>query len=245
MPQTPAPPPGKTGAQTLAQVGLFATLPPAQRQAIERRCRWRTYKEDEQIIDRETDTQDVFFVVSGKARVVNFSPAGREVSFDEIGPGGCFGELASIDGQPRSAAVIAIRPTLAASLSAATFREVLDSNPTVALALLRRLAEVVRESTDRIMDLSTLGAHNRVYAELLREARDSDPKAFERGTNQASIRPIPVHSDIAARVSTTRETVARVLGELARKGIVERDSDALVLRDVARLAKMVKEFRVD
>jgi CRP/FNR family transcriptional regulator, cyclic AMP receptor protein len=140
---------------------------------------------------------------------------------------------------------VAIRPTVAASLPAAVFREILDTHPPVALSLLRRLAEVVRESTDRIMDLSTLGAHNRVYAELLREARDSDAKAFERGANQASIRPIPVHSDIAARVSTTRETVARVLGELARKGIVERDSDALVLRDVARLTKMIKEFRVD
>lgn len=245
MPHPPASTPGKSASQTLAQVSLFAALPPAQRQAIERRCRWRTYKEDDQIIDRETDTQDVFFVVAGKARVVNYSPAGREVSFDEIGPGGCFGELASIDGQPRSAAVVAIRPTLAASLSAAVFREILESNPTVAQALLRRLAEVVRESTDRIMDLSTLGAHNRVYAELLREARDSDPTAFERITNQASIRPIPVHSDIAARVSTTRETVARVLGELARKGIVERESDALVLRDVARLTKMVREFRAD
>ena len=245
MPRPPASPPGKSANQTLAEVSLFAALPPAQRHTIERRCRWRSYKEDEQIIDRETDTQDVFFVVSGKARVVNYSPAGREVSFDEIGPGGCFGELASIDGQPRSAAVVAIRPTLAASLSAAVFREILDSHPTVTQALLRRLAEVVRGSTDRIMDLSTLGAHNRVYAELLREARDSDPKAFERGADQASIRPIPVHSDIAARVSTTRETVARVLGELARKGIVERDSDALVLRDVARLAKMVREFRVD
>ncbi|MBM3537379.1 MAG: Crp/Fnr family transcriptional regulator [Alphaproteobacteria bacterium] len=245
MPHPPASTPGKSASQTLAQVSLFAALPPTHRQAIERRCRWRTYKEDEQIIDRETDTQDVFFVVAGKARVVNYSPAGREVSFDEIGPGGCFGELASIDGQPRSAAVVAIRPTLAASLSAAVFREILESNPTVAQALLRRLAEVVRESTDRIMDLSTLGAHNRVYAELLREARDSDPTAFERITNQASIRPIPVHSDIAARVSTTRETVARVLGELARKGIVERESDALVLRDVARLTKMVREFRAD
>jgi len=245
MTQAPASPPVKPGAQTLAQVQLFAALPAAQRQALEKRCRWRTYKEDEQIIDRETDTQDVFFVVSGRARVVNYSAAGREVSFDDIGPGGCFGELSALDGQPRSAAVVAIRPTLAASLPAAAFREILDTHPPVAQSLLRRLAEIVRESTDRIMDLSTLGAHNRVYAELLREAHESDPKAFERGANQASIRPIPVHSDIAARVSTTRETVARVLGELARKGIVERDSDALLLRDVARLAKMVKEFRAD
>lgn len=236
---------GMRSSQSLATVGLFATLPAAQREALERRCRWRTYAEGEQIIDRETDSKDVFFVVTGRTRVVNYSPAGREVSFDDIEAGGCFGELAALDGQPRSASVVATQPTVTASLPAAAFLEVVSTHPPVAMKLMRRLAEVVRESTERIMDLSTLGAHNRVYAELLREARATDPKAFERGSNTAAIRPIPIHSDIAARVSTTRETVARVLGDLARKGIVERESDSLVLRDIACLTKMVKEFQGD
>lgn len=237
--------PGAKPAHSLAAVDLFATLAAPQREALERRCRWRSYAEGEQIIDRETDTQDVFFVVAGAARVVNYSPAGREVSFDDIRAGGCFGELAALDGQPRSASVVATRETLTASLPAPAFLEIVGTHPPVAMKLMRRLAEVVRESTERIMDLSTLGAHNRVYAELLREARAADPSAFERAGNVAAIRPMPIHSDIAARVSTTRETVARVLGDLARKGIVERENDALVLRDVARLTKMVKEFKGD
>jgi CRP/FNR family transcriptional regulator, cyclic AMP receptor protein len=231
--------------QTLADIALFKALSPTDRQALERRCRWKLYTEGEQIIDRENDSQDVFFVVAGLTRVVNYSPGGREVSFDEIGPGGVFGELAAIDGRPRSAAVIAKTPTLAASLPPAAFREMLDTYPPVANALLRRLAAVIRESTDRIMDLSTLGAHNRVYAELLRQARESDPKAFENSVNRARIHPMPVHSNIAARVSTARETVARVLSDLTRKQILERDSDALVILDVNRLTQMVKEFRGD
>ena len=95
------------------------------------------------------------------------------------------------------------------------------------------------------MDLSTLGAHNRIYAELLREAREADPTAFDQGANQARIRPMPVHSNIAARVSTARETVARVLGDLTRKGILEREADALRIVDVNRLTQMVKDFRGD
>lgn len=236
---------GAKPAHNLAGIGLFKQLPAAERQAIERRCRWHTYAESEQIIDRENDSQDVFFVVAGLTRVVNYSPGGREVSFDEIGEGGVFGELAAIDGRPRSAAVIARTETLTASLSAQAFREVLDSSPSVANALLRRLAAVIRDSTDRIMDLSTLGAHNRIYAELLREAHEADPKAFEHGVNQARIHPMPVHSAIAARVSTARETVARVLGDLTRKHILEREPDALRILDVNRLTEMVKEFRGD
>jgi CRP-like cAMP-binding protein len=90
------------------------------------------------------------------------------------------------------------------------------------------------------MDLSTLAANNRVHADLLRQAR-----ANMKGANEAEIRPIPVHSDIASRVSTTRETVARVLNDLARKGIVERLKDSLVVRDVDRLHELVEQVRGD
>lgn len=239
------PVPRKAGSQTLSGIELLKALPPAERQALERRCRWRTFDEDEQIIDRETRSEDVFFVVSGIARVVNFSASGREVSFDDIGPGGLFGELAALDSRPRSASVVAKTPILTGSIPAATFRDLLFAHPQVAMVLLRRLAEVVRESTDRIMDLSTLGAHNRIFAELLRLARDSDPKAFEQKANQARIRPVPHHVEIAARVSTARETVARVLSDLGKKNVIGRDRDTLVILDVARLAKMVKEFKLD
>ncbi|MBV8535638.1 MAG: Crp/Fnr family transcriptional regulator [Alphaproteobacteria bacterium] len=235
----------KSGAQSVAGIELLKPLTPAERQAVERRCRWRSFDEGEQIIDRETQSEDVFFVISGTARVVNYSPGGREVSYDDIGPGGVFGELAALDNRPRSASVVAKTDMATASLTAAAFRELLLQHPPIAMALLRRLAEVVRESTDRIMDLSTLGAHNRIFAELLRLARESDPKAFEERANQARIRPVPHHVDIASRVSTARETVARVMSDLSKNGVVDRERDAMVLLDVGRLAKMVKEFKLE
>lgn len=223
--------------ESLANVDLLHALTPAERQAIERRCTWRHYAPDEQIIDRETDSSDVYFVASGNVRVVNFSLAGREVSFDDIPAGGYFGELAAIDGQPRSANIVSTTHTLTASLPAAAFRDVVLQHPPIAMALLKRLAAVIRQSTGRIMDLSSLGANNRVHAELLREARLAGISG-----NRAAIRPIPVHADLAARVSTTRETVARVLNDLARKRLVQREAGALVILDVRRLSSMVEEF---
>ena len=59
----------------------------------------------------------------------------------------------------------------------------------------------------------------------------------------ASISPIPVHGDVASRVSTTRETVARVMNDLARQGVVERLKDALLVNDVEKLREMVEEVR--
>ena len=57
------------------------------------------------------------------------------------------------------------------------------------------------------------------------------------------IKPIPVHADIASRVSTTRETVARVLSDLAREGIVRRTKDSLVIANVDRLSHIVEQVR--
>jgi len=107
---------------------------------------------------------------------------------------------------------------------------------------MRRLAGMVRRSTERIMDLSTLGANNRVHAELLRLARPADPRDRAKA-NTATISPIPLHADIASRVSTTRETVARVLNDLARDGILERGESVLSILDMRKLHRMVEEVR--
>jgi CRP-like cAMP-binding protein len=58
----------------------------------------------------------VFFVVEGRVRVVNFSISGREISFDEMERGGVFGELAALDGMPRSGAMVALNDTLVATI---------------------------------------------------------------------------------------------------------------------------------
>jgi CRP-like cAMP-binding protein len=69
--------------------------------------------------------------------------------------------------------------------------------------------------------------------------------AGEDENGRAVISPIPVHSDMASRVSTTRETVARVMSDLSRQGIVKREKSALVVQDVARLAAIVEDVRGD
>jgi CRP-like cAMP-binding protein len=228
--------PPAPAARTLKGIALFAPLPDAARHAVEAKCRWRVYEPDQPIIDRDSDDSDVYFLVAGKARVVVYSESGREVSFDEIDAGACVGELAAIDGAPRSASVVAIAPTLMAVLARQAFLDAVLASAPAQLALLNHLATMVRHATSRIVELSTLGAHNRVYAEILRLAK---PAAGGRTV----IRPIPAHGDIAARVSTTRETVARVFSELARQKIVVREKAELAVLEPRRLKEMVHEFR--
>jgi len=222
----------------LTDIQLLSELSPDEFEVVEKSCRWKTYSASEQIIDQHSDSRDIFFVAEGRVRVVNYSLSGREITFDDLDAGSHFGELAAIDGLPRSASVMALTEVRIASLSAEQFHTIMLDHPTIALKLMKHLAHLVRTSTSRIMELSTLGANNRIHADLLRMSR----KVTEDDMT-AIIAPIPVHSDVASRVSTTRETVARVMNDLARKGIVERQKEALLVKDLERLEDMVEDVR--
>lgn len=229
----------ETVSASLDRIAILRTLDADERAALARQCRWRRCRADEQIIDHLSDTRDVCFVVEGAVRVVSHSVSGREISFDEVEAGGFIGELAAIDGGPRSASVVARdENTLVAFMPPRAFQELVTGRPELALMVMRRLCSMVRQATERIMDLSTLAANNRVHAELLRLARRN-----RKPDGTAVITPVPVHGDIAARISATRETVARVMGELTRDGLIEKRGTSLVIRAFDRLDEMVQEVR--
>ena len=233
-------PPSDSIVKVLTGIRLLKSLKPEELAEIANHCRYRRFSPHQPIFDRHSETKDVFFVVRGRVRVVNYSMSGREITLDDINQGGHFGELSAIDGEPRSASVMALSDCLIVALPRPHFLEAVGKYPAMALTVMENLSKIVRASTERIMDLSTLGANNRVHADLLRQAR-----AVKIKDNTAVIDPMPLHGEIASRVSTTRETVARVMNELARKGIVERKKDVLVIGDVQRLQDMVEEVRGD
>jgi CRP/FNR family transcriptional regulator, cyclic AMP receptor protein len=202
----------------LGNISLLTDLGNDARNALAGRCTWRTYSQAQEIIGKESDSRDVYFIASGSARVVNWSYAGREVSFEDILAGGTFGELAAIDGAPRSATVVALEPTEVGSVDPETFMTVMLENPATARHLMERLTSIIRRSTERIFDLSVYGTNIRIYADLLRLAEPATD-----GSNSAVIVPIPIHSDIAARVSTTRE------------------KDRLIIPDTDLLAEMIED----
>ena len=222
--------------ESLAVIRLFDSLSAGALEDLSKRCRWHKYQPNEQVIDRNSDSRDLYLIVEGRARVVNYSVTGREVTFDEREKGEYFGELAALDGEPRSANVIALNELNVACLSQEAFNRLLLEHPQVTLKILRGLAKIVRASNKRIMDLSTVGANNRVHAEILRLAIPGI-----RADNTAIVSPFPIHGDIASRVSTTRETVNRVFSDLSRRGIVKRSKSNLVILDLMRLRKMIED----
>ncbi len=222
-----------TSETGLEAIALFESLTSDELKSINQRCRWHRYNAHEVILERDSENRDVFFVIDGTVRVVNYSISGREIAFANVHAGSYFGELSAIDGRPRSASVVAATACRLAALSPEIFRRLVKDHAVLAEQVMMRLAAIVRSCDERIMDLSTLRAVNRVYAEIVRLAEPDivAPANFV-------VRPMRTHSEIASRISTTRETVARVLGHLASDGVVERKGKTLYIRDMTRLQQL-------
>lgn len=222
--------------QSLARVEIFQGLRESERNQLAKQLNWTRYGAGEQIINHLDRSTDVFVVITGTVRVVIYSLAGREVTYRDIEAGSYFGELAAIDGLPRSATIVAIDDSVIASMSAESFWHVLHRYPSATTCLVKNLAESVRSLTERVFEFSALAVNNRIHAELLRLALD-----HMTGDNQAIISPAPTHTEFASRISTRREAVARELNDLARAGLVERRDGVLVVNDVDRLTRLVQD----
>jgi CRP-like cAMP-binding protein len=217
----------------LSSFPVFGNLPADAHKLLERRCHWRSAFAGERLIERGQKTNEVFLLLSGEAHVLNFSTSGRVVDYTSLKSGDFFGELAAVDGLPRSATVVTRTECRLAVLPASVFMELIDNYPQLNHFVLKRLARVVREGTDRITDLSLLSAEQRVCLELLRLARP-DPALLK----SFAIFPVPTQNMIANSVGVSRETVARIFGRLTRRKVIERKSRTLYILDRDKLEEM-------
>lgn len=222
----------------LAVIKEFQNLSPEELEVVAGHCQWHRYEVGEDVIRYHDKTDSTFFIVQGIIRITYYSPSGHEVILCDLSSGEMFGELTAIDGLTRSAAVIARRDSVLASIPVQAFLNLIYSNREICLAILKRLTGQIRRLTDRVFDFSTLAVRNRIHAELLRLAKN------QMGvSNMAIISPAPTHADIASRLSTHREAVTRELNELVRQKVIIRRAHDLHILDMAKLTEMVEEIR--
>jgi len=222
-------------ARALAKIEPFKGLDEASLAEVAKSCRFERYEAKRQVIAYQDESADVFFIVSGTVRVVIHSYSGKEISYRDLESGEMFGELAAIDGEQRSASVVAMSETLLVAMSATAFRDALRHHPSIAEAVLLRLTGLIRLYSQRLFEMRTLDVQNRIRVELLRLAEKS-----ATDDNTAIISPLPTSADIASRVNTRREAVSRELASLSRRGLIERRQKTLTIRDLAGLNELVE-----
>jgi CRP/FNR family cyclic AMP-dependent transcriptional regulator len=223
-------------SQTLARIPLFRSLTGEAIRRLDSQCIWRRAKARECVLDYKDRGTDLYFVTQGHVRVLIRANTGKESILRDIRDGEYFGELAAIDGLPRSAAIVAVTDAVIAAMPPAVFRGLVHQTPDVCDQLLVLLASQIRMLANRVNGYGTLDVRARLYAELLRLSRPA-----REGEAQAVISPPPTHIELAARVSARREAITRELKSLERAGLLERRRGALVLLDTAQLARLIEQ----
>ena len=152
-----------------------------------------------------------------------------------LNAGDFFGEMSLLDGESRSANVIALEETEVLTLNRKDFLVVLHDYPTIAIQLLKEMAGRLRKSDRHIASLSLSDAEKRIALCIIRYADEQG--IIKNG--KVNIPKIPIQQDIANMAGTSRETVSRALSILEKEGIIERDGRELLILDYK---KFIKEF---
>ena len=223
--------------EDLRRVALLEGLPPPLIAEIAQACRFRRYRARQHVITRDDVDRDCFFILRGRLRVTAWSPAGREVNFRELDAGQTFGELAAIDGLPRSASVTASTDTLVARLSPETLEALMRRHWPICQRMLQHLAGSARRVTDRLYALNAMSVQQRLAAELLRACGRAGGSGGPGGPLRLD--PAPTQREWAGRIDTVREQVQRELAELERLGLIRRAEGWIELVEPARLQALV------
>jgi CRP/FNR family transcriptional regulator, cyclic AMP receptor protein len=173
----------------------------------------------------------------GLLKVSIVSPAGAERILAILGPGSLVGDMAMIDGRPRSASVSALRDCKLSFVSRGSFESVAEKNPEIYKHLLSLLAARLRD-TDQVVAAGTfLPVKGRVARALLDLAN-----AFgnDVGGGRVVIRQKLSQSDVAAMAGIARENVSRILNEWMRLKLITRLSGYYCIESRAKLEKEMK-----
>ncbi len=217
----------------IEHVALLSDLSVDKKQLLLNQLLPRQFKRNEVVVQKGQPSSELFFLLSGRLKVVDYSPSGREVGFFFIEAGSHFGELALIDGKPRSASILATEKASIAILPKQHARTLMYTEPSVSEKLLKQLANIIRQNNEHMVMLGNTSAPNRVNILLMKYASEVN--------GQLVIEKPPTQSEIAMMTNTTRETVSRTLSQLIEQGLISKDGKRITIHNMEALEGLVLE----
>ena len=212
-------------AQHLRNVPIFSDLKDSDLEIIAEKMISRTYEKGQMILLEESQGETFFIITSGAVKVTRLSDDGREVILAILGESDFFGEMSLLDGEGRSANIVANENAEVLTLSRSDFLNCLETYPKIAISLLEELAIRLRKSDQHIESLSLSDSEHRIAITLIRFAQ-------ELGTiknGEVRIKNLPFQQDIANMAGTSRETVSRTLKILEDKKLLFKDGKDLII----------------
>ncbi|MGH3787562.1 MAG: Crp/Fnr family transcriptional regulator [Pseudonocardiaceae bacterium] len=215
----------------LAEIPLFQALSQEGIVAAARAGLSRIYAPG-QIICHQGDPGDhLYAVIEGLVKIVFTSERGDEMVLNILGPEEIFGELALLDGSPRSASVVSLKSTSVFVLPRGQLLELMSVNPGLADEFLKLIGKLVRNLTEKAGDLAYLDLAGRLAKLLLQLSAmhgDVHGVVLDSGLTQ---------TDLAGMIGASRPAVNRALQSLAARGLIAVQGRTIELRDLEALRR--------
>jgi CRP/FNR family transcriptional regulator len=223
-----------TAVEALGRVPYFASLSPAGLRALARRCAVRTFGRGERVFTEGERCDALVIVAEGGIEVRQTSVQGREQVLHTEGPGATLGEVPLFDRAGYVASAVATGPARVLLLPRDALLELCRRHPAVSLALIATLARRVRGFAELASDLAFREVTQRV-ARHLETAGGAPGRPLAPGTTVE----LPLTQEqLAARLGTVRELVARALAQLRRARVIAQRRRRITILSPARLAAL-------
>jgi len=220
----------------LARFPLFGALDQADLDRLAARFQRRSVPAGRTLFFQGDQGAELFLLLSGSVRIVLAHPGGRDVTLALLSAGEFFGDMALLDGHPRSASAITVEACEVLVLRQADFFAVLDGSPNSARRLLAFLSERLRRANERLQDVALLKVRQRL-AGLLRELALRQGESNEVGI----LLPREVnHPFLAQTLSTSRERVTREMSEFRSHGLVAQEGRRIRVLNAEGLRRVVE-----
>jgi CRP/FNR family transcriptional regulator, cyclic AMP receptor protein len=222
-------------ADVFARSPLLRNLPEASLAQLATCARRRTYRRGEVIFHQGDPGDAMHLIQSGRVKVVLDAESGDEALIAIIGPGDSFGELSLIDGEPRSATVVALEPVETVSVARADCMAFARTHPAAMERMLITLAGMVRRADSGLADLVFLDLEGRLVKKLLELAA-----SHGRPVDGAIEIELPMtQEDLAAMIGATRASVNKLLGWYEERGAIQRRGRRIAIFDQERLRRRI------
>jgi CRP/FNR family transcriptional regulator len=223
-------------------VPYFASLPAAELRSLAHRCVWRRVGRGEHVFTEGAPCPGLIVIAEGAVEVRQTSVAGREQVLHTEGPGAALGEGPCFDRGGYVASAVAVASTRVVFLPRPALLALCHRRPAVALALLETLARRMRRFAELASDLAFREVTERVARYLEATARADDRAVATATTFELAL----TQEQLAARLGTVRELVARSFAQLRSSHVVAQRGRRVTILDPARLTALARgETRLD
>ncbi|GCE13596.1 Crp/Fnr family transcriptional regulator [Tengunoibacter tsumagoiensis] len=225
----------ETEANYLKQVDFFQGLNDEDITILMSVAKRRTFRAGEVIFHRDDPGQALYVIKEGKVKICLISPDGQEISLVVFGKGECFGELALLDGLPRSADAIALEKVECYTLQRTDFHNTIIKVPQIAIQILEVLSKRLRMTDQKVEDLIFLDVYGRVAKKLLELAESHGIQ----GPEGVRIDMRLTQQELASMVGASRESVNKVLGYFMDRQYLSTDRHRITLHRIADLKRRI------